>query len=128
MTNPLQTHTQVQPAETNPNPNPWTDAAHTGSTLIDQVVALCTAQGMRQEKIELMLSDNMIARAQGGSLADQRCTLNVFWQVQLGQFGRTTFRERFSLISEGTEADWLKLFKQFVLPFIIDKDLPVALS
>lgn len=118
--NPLQTHTQVQPHQT------LSEVQAAASTLIDQVVALMRSRGIPQERIDIMLADNMIARTRTGSLADQRCTLNVFWQLQLGQFNNTTFRERFSLVEAGTEKDWIVLFERYVLNFIVDMQLPVA--
>jgi len=53
-----------------------------------------------------------------------RPLLNVFWVVQLSSIPNNTMNARFSLINDGTDEDWLRLFKSEVAPVIISYGLP----
>lgn len=58
----------------------------------------------------------------------QRFCLNQFWTIQLGDCEKPSFNERSYLIPHGEKTEWLKLFRQGVLPFIIDQDLPKQIN
>lgn len=57
----------------------------------------------------------------------QRFFLNRFWIIQLLNTGSNSQDIRFSLIPNGSIEDWLRLFKNDVLPFIIKHKLPIYL-
>ncbi len=59
--------------------------------------------------------------------AAQRIALNQFWHLQMGPFGRLSHQQRHKLIENGTVEDWLKLFAQGPVQFIIDNNLPVVM-
>lgn len=56
----------------------------------------------------------------------QRYLLNKFWQVQLMSLSCDTQKERFCLIDRGEAKDWIKCFREGVLPKICEYSLPVA--
>lgn len=57
----------------------------------------------------------------------QRYMLNCFWANELGNHdvahGTDTTNARFSLVEQGTLLDWVRLFKENVLPCIIKYNL-----
>lgn len=58
----------------------------------------------------------------------QRFLLNRFWNLQLLVANANTVDERFCLISNGEYNDWLRLFKDKILPFAILHRLPTQLT
>lgn len=55
----------------------------------------------------------------------QRFILNGYFRIQLMSVpGKSSTNERFNLIDTGSAQDWLRLFQQFVLPFLIENNLP----
>ena len=54
----------------------------------------------------------------------QRYFLNRYWNIQLMSSEKPSTEERFCLVPNGTNDDWLRLFKSKVLPFIIENGLP----
>ena len=55
----------------------------------------------------------------------QRYLLNRFWNLQLLTVKDvSTLDERFCLVPDGAVEDWLRLFKQKILPFAIQHRLP----
>ncbi len=57
----------------------------------------------------------------------QRFNLNRFWALQLMSSNNHSEEERYCLIPNGSNEDWLKLFESKVLPFIIQNNLPKAI-
>ena len=57
----------------------------------------------------------------------QRFLLNRFWNLQLLVIDKNTIDERFCLISNGEVSDWLRLFKEKILPCAILNRLPTVL-
>jgi hypothetical protein len=57
----------------------------------------------------------------------QRFLLNRYWSLQLMQSSKVSVNERYSLIPNGDIAAWYRLFKNVVLPFIIENNLPVVI-
>lgn len=56
----------------------------------------------------------------------QRFYMNQYWITQLMCTGKNTMEERFCLIDTGTAKDWIHLFKERLLPFIISNQLPTG--
>lgn len=57
----------------------------------------------------------------------QRYHLNQYWNLQLLSAQKTSIEERYYLIPDGEISDWLRLFVNNVLPFIVRNDLPVRI-
>lgn len=60
-------------------------------------------------------------------LKAQRFLLNKYWSIQLMSLDTDTQAERFCLLPNGTAEDWLNVFKDRVLPTIINSQLPGAI-
>lgn len=93
--------------------------------LIGASVDLLRAQGVKQDKIDIMLSDGLICAAKGRSAFAQRQALNTFWSLEMSRFGADAMKYRARLISHGTAADWLRFFNDGPASFIAEFDLPV---
>ncbi len=79
------------------------------------------------EQLAAFDNDPTLRSAKGLTTAAQRVALNQYWHLQMGPFGRLSHQQRHKLIENGTTADWLKLFAQGPVQFIIDNRLPVSL-
>jgi ethanolamine ammonia-lyase small subunit len=86
---------------------------------------LLRAQGVKQEKIDIMLNDGLIAAAIGRSAYAQRQALNTFWTLQMSAFGINAMKHRARLITHGTAADWIRFFYDGPASFIAEFDLPM---
>lgn len=93
--------------------------------LIGAAVELLKAQGVKQEKINLMLADGLISASVGRSAFAQRQALNTFWTLQMAKFGTDAMRYRSRLINHGTGHDWLRFFNDGPTAFIAEFDLPI---
>ena len=93
--------------------------------LIGACVDLLRAQGVKQEKIDIMLNDGLIAAAIGRSAYAQRQALNTFWTLQMSAFGINAMKHRARLITHGTAADWIRFFNDGPASFIAEFDLPM---
>lgn len=58
----------------------------------------------------------------------QRFLLNKFWQIQLLKLECDTQKARFYLIDQGEFTEWLKCFREGVLPVVIQYNLPVSID
>lgn len=65
-----------------------------------------------------------IIEAQGKPSDVQRHLLNRYWSHQLMSASRNSTEERYCLIPDGQIGDWLTLFREKVIPFIMENDLP----
>jgi hypothetical protein len=72
-------------------------------------------------------TNRFIIEANGKNSSAQRFLLNRFWNMQLMYSSKPSTEERYCLIPNGTVQDWLRLFEQKVLPFIIENGLPVKI-
>lgn len=93
--------------------------------LIGASIDLLRAQGVKQDKIDLVLSDGLIAAARGRSAFAQREALNTYWTLQMSKFGIDAMRHRSRLITHGTAHDWLRFFNDGPSSFIAQFDLPM---
>lgn len=73
-------------------------------------------------------SNRFIIEARDKNSNAQRFLLNRYWSLQLMTSPKPSTEERFCLIPNGTTEDWLKLFKNKVLPFVIENNLPVKID
>lgn len=65
------------------------------------------------------IKDASLMRPEG-----QRFLLNRFWNLQLLSTQASTVDERYCLVNNGEYSDWLRLYKQKILPFAIAHRLP----
>ncbi len=54
----------------------------------------------------------------------QICELNRYWRLELNSVPTSTISARTCLIDDIAPQDWLRHFRQLVLPIIINSDLP----
>lgn len=58
----------------------------------------------------------------------QRYFMNRYWNLQLMTIPSKSIEQRYCLIPNGEISDWLKLFKQSVIPFLIGNNLPIRIT
>lgn len=80
--------------------------------------------GLGQRIPEFFDSNIYIIDAANKKPEVQRYLLNRYFNTQLMNADANSIDERFCLIPNGEIADWLRLFTDKVLPFIIANDLP----
>lgn len=56
----------------------------------------------------------------------QRFLLNKFWHLQLISLGCDTQKERFCLLDQGDYNEWIRCFREAVLPKVIEYKLPLV--
>jgi hypothetical protein len=95
--------------------------------LINEVRSTLIASGLLPEVTMNFDTNRFIIEAVGKNADVQRHQLNRFWHLQLASSSSPSMDERFSLIPNGTTEQWLTLFKQKVMPFIIANRLPVSI-
>lgn len=81
-----------------------------------------------QLKLEAYDNDRFIVEAIDKSSDVQRFLLNRYWSQQLMYCSVTSIEERYCLIPNGTNQDWLSLFESKVLPFVVENDLPIKVA
>lgn len=57
----------------------------------------------------------------------QRFLINKFWHLQLPSVDANSIEERFHLIDNGEDRDWLNMFRIKVVPFLVTHQLPRAI-
>jgi hypothetical protein len=93
--------------------------------LVNEVHNLLCSSGLVKESESNFISEPTIAAIRESNFIVQMATLNTFWRIQLSRFGSESKQARYCLVDEADAKQWLKLFKEAVLPFIISKNLPV---
>lgn len=95
--------------------------------LIQCVRDILIRHGLKKKVEELFDTDvNIIYAANLGPKA-QRDVLIAFWNLQFMNCGNSGFEERACLGLPFNDTDWIRVFVEKLLPFIIDNDLPKAL-
>lgn len=95
--------------------------------LVSSVREMLVASGLLPNVIVYFDTNNYIQEAYKMRPEGQRFLLNRFWNLQLLVIDVNTVDERFCLISNGECIDWLRLFKQKILPCAILHRLPTQL-
>lgn len=72
-------------------------------------------------------NNRFVLEAVGKPSQVQRHLLNRYFNQQLASSNKPSIEERYCLIPNGDVRDWLKLFEQKVLPFLMENQLPVAI-
>ena len=65
-----------------------------------------------------------IIDAEGKAPEIQRHYLNLYWGLQLVNADDNSIEERYCLVPNGNPKDWLVLFEQKIVPFLIKNNLP----
>ena len=94
------------------------------SSLIKSVCKLLESIPNGNNAVRIMLDNNKIKEAMDSNNDIQRVALNWFWNLQLLGVGAVSQDARMSLIPNGECHQWLSLFQTYVLPFIIENNLP----
>lgn len=92
--------------------------------LILEVRQVLVSAGLLMKVIEAYDSDRFIIEAMDKGPEVQRFLLNRYWSQQLMRSEKPSIEERASLIPNGEITDWLFLFKEKILPFILENKLP----
>lgn len=94
--------------------------------LIAEVRATLVAAGLGNKLAEAFDTNRFILEAAGKHSSVQRYFMNRYWGQQLLYAKVQSIDERYCLLPNGTIQDWLNLFQQKILPFVIANDLPMA--
>lgn len=95
--------------------------------LVQEVRDSMMSSGLGLKIPEAFNNSRFIIEAEGKAADVQRFLLNRYWNQQLMASAKQSMDERYCLIPDGTVEDWLKLFKQKVLPFVIENNLPIVI-
>lgn len=96
--------------------------------LVNEVRMLLNANGLQGKVIELYNTDKFIVEAEGKAPNIQRFLLNRYWNQQLMCSQANSMDQRYCLIPNGEVIDWLRLFKESVMPFILQNNLPIRVQ
>lgn len=94
--------------------------------LIFCVRDLLIQSGISLDAIAIFDNHPLIINSVGKISSVQRFNLNRFWTLQLMAVDKYSEEERYCLIPNGTNDDWLNLFSVKVLPFILENRLPMV--
>ncbi len=95
--------------------------------LVAEVRSLLVSSGIPGECIMAFEQNNHIVDAIDKNPEVQRFFMNRYWNLQLLSCPKYSIEERYCLIPNGEVSDWLRLFKDKVLPFIVANNLPVRI-
>ena len=96
--------------------------------LVESVRTLLVSSGLLPEVVNNFDSSKYIQQAATLQPEGQRFLLNRFWNLQLLVVDQSTIEERFCLITNGEHTDWLRLFKDKILPCAIANRLPTSIE
>ena len=96
--------------------------------LLEYVRSIMIDAGLKQRVLEVYDNNQYIKDAQGTPANMQRFLLNRFWMLQVLSVDAPSHDVRFSLIDTGSFRDWKRLFKDVVLPFAVQHNLPRCLN
>ena len=96
--------------------------------LLEYVRSIMIDAGLKQRVFEVYDNNQYIKDAQGTPANMQRFLLNRFWMLQVLSVDAPSHDVRFSLIDTGSFRDWKRLFKDVVLPFAVQHNLPRCLN
>lgn len=94
--------------------------------LVTEVRNVLLQSGLGREVEANFDTSSYIKEAVGKPPQAQRNLLNRFWNIQLLTAPNTT-EARFCLIPQGSDAEWLSLFRNQVVPLAIDLRLPTRI-
>ena len=95
------------------------------TTLVREELSLC---GANLRAVENFDNNDLIKSSLGLPPDQQKVYLNRYWLTQLLTVkSENTIDVRFCLIDGGTPNDWLRLFKNMIIPCIIRNELPISI-
>lgn len=104
------------------------DAQQVGDLdMIACVRDILVRNGLKKKVEELFDTDVNIIYAQKLGPKAQRDVLIAFWNLQFMNVEVGGFEERACLNLPFSDTDWIRVFVEKLLPFIIDNDLPKGL-
>ena len=92
--------------------------------LVQEVRERLVMSGLLQRTVNYYDNNHFIISAKDKTPEVQRFLLNRYWSHQLMRATRPSLDERYCLIPNGEVSDWLSLFTDKILPFIIENNLP----
>jgi hypothetical protein len=112
--------------------NPFTTPLQPGElNLVVEVEQALLACGLHHQVASAYSNNHYINDARGLCSEAQRFLLNRYWSLQLAALqvhkNITTIDERFCLIDQGEAQTWLDLFKEKIVPFAAQHQLPMAI-
>lgn len=99
-----------------------------GVDLVSEVRTILIESGLAKEVAENFDTNGFVRDAINIPFEGQRFLMNRYWNLQLLQLGVTSIEERFCLIDEGGMTEWIRLFKEKILPTLVSKRLPCRLT
>ena len=96
--------------------------------LINEVRKILIESGLNKEMIEAYNTHVYIVDAENKCPEAQRFLLNRFCNIQLISFGVSTTEERYCLVDSGLYTEWLRLFKNKIIPTAINLRLPKIIT
>lgn len=103
------------------------DRQETEVDLVDFVRSLLIQSGLSLNVQEFFNKDRRIVDASTRTTDVQRFLLNQYFNMQLMNASVSSIDQRAALLSSGDIRDWMVLFRERVLPFLIEQDLPRAI-
>lgn len=94
--------------------------------LIDAVRQYLIQAGLQDRVNQFYDTNRFIKEGIGKNAEVQRFLLNRYWTTQLMNANSESMNQRIALISNGDVRDWLVLFHERVLPFVIEQNLPIS--
>jgi hypothetical protein len=95
--------------------------------LVDAVRQSLINAGLK-DRVDLFFDNNKFIQEATGKNADvQRFLLNRYWTTQLMNAPVQSMDQRIALVPNGDVRDWLVLFRERVLPFVVEQNLPIAI-
>lgn len=99
-----------------------------GVDLINEVRDILIGEGLGRQVETYFDTNELILQSVGKDSVVQRFNLNRYWTLQiLASNDPRTSDVRYHLIHSGNPSDWLDLFKEGVVPFIVHHHLPKQL-
>ncbi len=95
--------------------------------LVTEVRNILMAAGLGQHVTQFYDPHPLIINSLDKVSNIQRFNLNRYWSIQLMSVNTYSEEERYCLIPNGSNEDWLKLFQVKILPFLLANNLPTAI-
>lgn len=96
----------------------------TENCLATKVRTILMESGLGQRVAQFYDTHPYIQNAYGKPPAAQRSLLNRYWDIQLKSADKVSIDQSFCLIPNGEDSDWLRLFRNTIIPFALDNNLP----
>lgn len=95
------------------------------------LIAICRelliGAGLAQEVTSSFDTNQYIKDAAPLGAEAQRFLLNKFWHLQLISLNCDTQKERFCLLDQGDFSEWVRCFKEAIMPKVIEYKLPLVI-